>query len=404
MGEGRGAAAFFLSITSFPKRAHEMHVLLPGPPGAPAEEDYHGVRLHRLATTLDLMPERGRSRVVQHARILRSYAVWRASALRAGLALADALRPDALFGMGALGAPVARRIAAKRGVPNVTRLFGTSLGEVVDHPVKLALRYPEIIAFRTPADAVIVCDDGSGGDDIALRFGVPADRLVFLPDGVDKRALTAPRDRSAARRALNIPPDAGVVLSVSRLHPEKHVERLLNAAPALLAARPDTVLLLVGDGEEGPRLRALAAGLGVAGSAVFTGALGGDALLDAYAASDVFVTLSDRTNVLNPLHEAMMSGLPVVALDTGRTARVVQDGENGVLLPPAGLPGLAGLLAELLSDGQRRRALGAAARADADRRLPDIEERQSMEVEVVARVVRAAADRPGAVGHERAVR
>jgi len=123
---------------------------------------------------------------------------------------------------------------------------------------------------------------------------------------------------------------------------------------------------------------------------VFTGALGADGLLDAYAAADVFVTLSDRTNVLNPLHEAMMSGLPVVALDTGRTARVVRDGETGVLLPVAGLPRLADALVALLSDEPRRRRLGAAARADADRRLPDIEERQSMEVEVVARAARAS--------------
>ena len=390
MGEGRGAAAFFLSITSFPTRGHELHVLLPGPPGGPAEEEYHGVRLHRLPTRLDFMPERGRSRVVQHARILRSYVAWRRLAFRAGRSLAGAVRPDALLGMGALGAPVARSVAESLRVPNVTRLFGTSLGEVLGNPVKLALRYPEIIAFRTPADAVVVCDDGSAGDEIALRFGVPADRLVFLPDGVDKRALTTPRDRAAARRSLNIPPDAGVVLSVSRLHPEKHVERLLRAAPAVLAARPDAAFVVAGDGEEGPRLRALAADLGVAGRTVFTGALGADGLLDAYAAADVFVTLSDRTNVLNPLHEAMMSGLPVVALDTGRTARVVRDGETGVLLPVAGLPRLADALVALLSDETRRRRLGAAARADADRRLPDIEERQSMEVEVVARAARAS--------------
>jgi hypothetical protein len=42
MGEDRGAPSFHLSVTAFPKRGHEMHVLLPGPPGGPAEEDYHG--------------------------------------------------------------------------------------------------------------------------------------------------------------------------------------------------------------------------------------------------------------------------------------------------------------------------------------------------------------------------
>jgi glycosyltransferase involved in cell wall biosynthesis len=387
MGEGRGAAAFFLSITSFPRRGHELHVLMPGPPGAPVDEVYHGVRLHRMTTRVDFMPERGRSRVVQHVRILLSYVLWCVRARRAGLALASRIDPAVVFGMGALGAPVARSIARARGVPNVTRLFGTSLGEVVGHPLKLALRYPEIAAFRTPASAVIVCDDGSGGDEIARRFGVPPDRLVFLPDGVDKATFGRPPDRAAARRDLNMPPGAGVVLSVSRLHPEKHIERLLEAVPRVLAKRPDTAFVIVGEGEEGARLRALAADLGIERSVAFTGPMPLEKLPAVYAAADVFVTLSDRTNVLNPLHEAMMSGLPVVALNTGRTGTVIRDGENGVLLEPAGLAGLADVILDLLTDGPKRKALGAAARASADLRLPSIEERQAAEVEVVLRAV-----------------
>jgi glycosyltransferase involved in cell wall biosynthesis len=387
MGEGRGAAAFFLSITSFPRHGHELHVLMPGPPGAPAEQDYHGVHLHRMTTRVDFMPERGRSRVVQHVRILLSYVFWRLRALRAGIALAARLEPDVVLGMGALGAPVARSVARARGVPNVTRLFGTSLGDVMRNPLKLALRYPEIAAFRTPASAVIVCDDGSGGDEIARRFGVPADRLVFLPDGVDKARFGRPPDRAAARRDLNMPPKAGVVLSVSRLHPEKHIERLLKAAPRVLAERPDTTFVVVGEGEEDARLKALTADLGIERSVVFTGPVPLEKLPAMYAAADVFVTLSDRTNVLNPLHEAMMSGLAVVALNTGRTGKVIGDGENGVLLEPADLAGLGDVILGLLSDEPKRKALGAAARASADRRLPSVEERQATEVQVVLRAV-----------------
>ncbi|MFH1865789.1 MAG: hypothetical protein ABIK85_07890, partial [Candidatus Eisenbacteria bacterium] len=48
MGEGRGAPSFFLSVTSFPKHGHDMHVLMPGRPGSASEENYHGVTLHRF--------------------------------------------------------------------------------------------------------------------------------------------------------------------------------------------------------------------------------------------------------------------------------------------------------------------------------------------------------------------
>ena len=389
MGEGRGAAAFFLSITSFPKHGHDLHVLMPGPSGSRDEEDYHGVRLHRMATGVDFMPERGRSRIVQHARILGSYLYWRTRARWEALALARRLSPDALFGMGALGAPVAREVAQAIGVPNVTRLFGTSLGEVAGNPLKRALRYPETIAFRTPAAALVVCDDGSGGDAIARGLGVPGERLVFLPDGVDKARFAGPFDRAAVRRSLNIPDADGVVLSVCRLHPEKHVERLIEAAPRVLAALPGTRFAIVGEGEERSKLEAAAARLGVSGRVVFPGSVPLDDLPGIYAASDVFVTLSERTNVLNPLNEAMASGLAVVALNTGRTADVIRNGENGVLLEPSDLPTLADAIVALLSDDARRMALGAAARADAGRRLPSIEERQAREVEIVARAVEA---------------
>ena len=62
MGEGRGAPSFFLSITSFPKRGHEMHVLMPGSPGNLPVEDYHGVTLHRYLSAINFMPEAGASR------------------------------------------------------------------------------------------------------------------------------------------------------------------------------------------------------------------------------------------------------------------------------------------------------------------------------------------------------
>ncbi|MCD4690693.1 glycosyltransferase, partial [bacterium] len=104
-------------------------------------------------------------------------------------------------------------------------------------------------------------------------------------------------------------------------------------------------------------------------------------------------------NILNPLHEAMTAGLPVIALDTGRTSTVVRDDETGVLLRADALSTLGVVLTGLLREEGRRRRLGKAAAADAESRLPTLDERQRMEVEAVERVVeRRQADVPGDQG------
>lgn len=390
MGEGSGAPSFFLSITSFPRRGHEMHVLMPGAPDAPLTEDYHGVTLHRFPTTVDYMPESDSSRLVRHFRRLVTYAQWFRRALPEGRSLAERLSADVVFGMGELGAPVAYRIAKERGIPNVTRLFGIGMspdGGLVN-ALKRALRYRETRALATPADYVILCDDGSRGDVLARRLGVDASRLLFWPNGVDKARHMSSEPSVDVREQLGIPGTHRVLLSVSRLHPEKHIERIIEAFSEVAASRGDATLVIVGSGTERESLERLASAHGVAGRVVFAGSVDRELLPDFYKMADVFVALSDRTNVSNSLHEAMMSGLPAVVLDTGETASVVTDGDNGVLVGVGELKRVPAEIASLLEDDDRRLAMGARAQRSADERLPTLEERQSMEAGAVERAVR----------------
>ncbi len=393
MGEGRGAPSFFLSITSFPKHGHEMHVVMPGTPGCASEEDYHGVVLHRFPTTTDYMPDASAGKLVQHWRMRTSYREWMATSVPALRSVASSIGPDVLFGMGALGAPAAHAVASGLGLPNVTRLFGTSIGQVLGSPVRYRLRYREISAFRTPADAIILCDDGSGGDEIARMLGVEMDRLLFWPNGVDRELLRGSADVDGLRARLDIPRDAPVVLSVSRLDDEKRVDRLVQAMPALLERIPGAVVVIAGDGPARRELNELTVKLGVFENVRFSGILEREQLAAAYQLALVFVTLSERTNVLNPLHEAMTAGLPVVALDTGRTGTVVRNDETGVLLMKSGLPSLGTTLADLIEDTPRHERLGRAAAEDSERRLPTIEERQRMEVKALEEVVERSKQR-----------
>jgi glycosyltransferase involved in cell wall biosynthesis len=392
MGEGSGAPSFFLSVTAFPKHGHEMHVLMPGGRDRPAEEDYHGVRLHRFRTNVDFNPDVGPSKLIQHLKIFLSYLYWYLRVVPAGIALARRLRPDVVFGMGAVATPTARIVARAVGVPNVTRLFGQGLGQVVGDRFRYSLRYPEIKAFRTPTSYLILHNDGSGGDGIARSQGVPDEKLRFWPNGNDRSAYSA--DRGAVRSSatalaaeLGVPEGHRVVLNVARLHPEKGLDRLIAAAPDVLAERQDVVFVVVGEGPLRDDLVASTVSHGVADRFLFAGSLPRERMPLVYALADVFVTVSDRTNMGNPLDEAMMSGLPVVALNTGKTADVVKNEETGVLLEMADLPNLGRVLLDLLQDDERRARLGAAAHRNADERLPTVEERQAMEVGIVEQAV-----------------
>lgn len=397
MGEGRGAPSFFLSITSFPKHGHDMHVLLPGDPGSAPEEDYHGVTLHRFKSRVNFMPGADQHKIVQHTKRLFTYIYWFLRVLPAGKALAATLGADVVIGMGELGAPAAHRIARAAGVPNVTRLFGIGmfLDRVKGNRLKFFLRYREKRALTTPSDYIILCNDGSQGDRLAALLGVDTDRLLYWFNGVDKKRYARGGGAPNIRARHGIPEGNAIVLSVSRLDPEKHVDRLLKAAPAVLRERSDVTFMVVGSGGEDVRLERMVTELGISRNVIFAGSAGRDALVDYYRAADVFVALSDRTNVLNSLHEAMVAGLPVVALNTGSTADVVHDGDNGVLLEFEDLPRVHEKLLELLTDEERRRSIGERARADAERRLPTLRERQAMEVSVAERAVREYAARAG---------
>jgi glycosyltransferase involved in cell wall biosynthesis len=223
---------------------------------------------------------------------------------------------------------------------------------------------------------------------VAARFGVPGERLRYWRNGVDKELFRPPATRGDAKRDLGVDTGVPILLSVGRLDSEKHHERLLSCVPEVLKELPSARVVIVGDGPERSFLLAEAARLGVEASVQFTGALERGELAQYYRACDVFISLSDRTNMANPTEEAMMCGCCVVALDEGETREAVRDGDTGVLLPRGKLESLGAMLVDLLKDEDRRLEMGRRAAALADEILPTVEERQAMEVEAVASAVR----------------
>ncbi len=194
----------------------------------------------------------------------------------------------------------------------------------------------------------------------AAEFGFEPLRPTVIHNGVDvERFHPGPAD-PGLRAALGIPEGAPVVGTVGNLRPVKDYPTLLRAFATALRRVPEAVLVFVGDGEERAVLEALASDLGITGSVRFAGARRDvPALLRCF---DLFALSSVTEGISVALCEAMASGLPAVATDTGGNPEVVAPGETGALVPVGDHEAMGHAVADLLADPERRRAWGQAAR------------------------------------------
>jgi glycosyltransferase involved in cell wall biosynthesis len=190
-----------------------------------------------------------------------------------------------------------------------------------------------------------------------LQAGVPPERCVLIENGIDTEAFCRRVPTDEAKRRLGLPPGRFVIGAVGRLSAEKGFDVLIRAVDRLVKGGLDAHLLIAGEGDEEPRLRALLAELGAGRWAQLLGYRPDTQAL--YEALDVFALSSYREGLPNVLLEAMALEVPVVATGVAGVPRLVADGENGLLVEA----GDVGSLAEALARLRRDPALQAFRRA-----------------------------------------
>ena len=190
-----------------------------------------------------------------------------------------------------------------------------------------------------------------------LALGLPPERVVSIPNGIDTNRFSPPtaEEKAAARQRLQIPQDETVVLFVGRFHVVKGIRELLQVwdDPALA---PDARLLLVG-GTEWSQLRDTVKSAERIDAREWT-----PSIEDCYRAADVFVLPSHTEGMSNALLESMACGVPAVATRVGAAESMVTDGESALLIPPGDVPALSTALRRLVDDPALRGRIGAAAR------------------------------------------
>jgi glycogen(starch) synthase len=189
---------------------------------------------------------------------------------------------------------------------------------------------------------------------LLLSDGVEENRLHLIPPGVNPSLFEGPFED----------PFEGVgrprVLFVGRLAPQKGVRALVAAAA--LIENPSARVLLVGEGPEREALEREAERIGVGDRVRFLGFFAHDRLPAAMAHADLLVLPSVYEELGTVLLEAMWAGLPIVASRTGGIPDVIEDGSNGLLVPPGDPEALARAIDRLFADRALAHRLSAEAR------------------------------------------
>jgi len=183
------------------------------------------------------------------------------------------------------------------------------------------------------------------------RWGVRPARIRVIYNAVERHPHSPDRRNGRA--------DAFRLVTVCRLTPWKGVDGILRALQQL----PDCRLQVLGEGPEGPALKALAIELGVAERVDWAGAVKPGTVRDALRAADAFVLNSTYEGLPHVVLEAFDAGAPVIATRVGGTPEVVRHEETGLLIEVDSPDQIAAAVRRLQADPELARALADQGRA-----------------------------------------
>ncbi len=197
--------------------------------------------------------------------------------------------------------------------------------------------------------------------------GVPADRIVHIPNGVPLDRMRRIAAAGVTRADLGVPADAPVIVQVGRFEPLKRQRWTLETAATLREEGRDVHVLLVGDGSERAVLEGEASEHGW-DWVHFTGIR--DDVPRLLALADLAVLPSSTEALPMAMIEAMALGVPLVTTDVGDMGTVLGEADAGLCVPVDDQAGFTRACATLLDDPERATAMGergrdAAVRFDA---------------------------------------
>ncbi len=235
------------------------------------------------------------------------------------------------------------------GCPHVITCHG---GDLTKFDWGFRKKYPIDSILRTALEncqgAIAI---SSFARNLMEELGVSPDRICDIPNGVDLERFRKSVDFDL-KNHLGISQEKQIILSVGREHPQKAYASGIRAFSEVAAVHPDAHYVLIGKGTSAHAK--LCEALKIVDRVTFCDGLYGEDLVGAYHQADVFFSPSIWEMMPLVVLEAMAAGRPAVVTNVSGSQDLVSSGDNGLVVEPGDIRGMAeSLLSLLSSDGLR---------------------------------------------------
>lgn len=155
--------------------------------------------------------------------------------------------------------------------------------------------------------------------------------IFVIPSGIDINKFQKTKNGEKIRKRYNIGRDKILLLTVSRLTPEKNLSFLLKTFQKINKKKKNTYFMIVGDGPEKEKLKKESIKLGINEKVIFTGKVLNQKMSLCYSAADIFLFSSSTETQGLIFIEAMASEVPIISIKAKGAQDIITNGENGFL-------------------------------------------------------------------------
>jgi len=200
----------------------------------------------------------------------------------------------------------------------------TTRGTDIIHFSKMPLIRPMIRRALSRASGLIAVSSNLKKGMVAL--GIEAEKIAVIRNGIDHR-IFFPCDRAEMRRKLGLDPQSKIIVTVGGLVPRKGIGRLIDAIALL--NYDHLKLYVIGEGPERARLESKIARLNLSDRVFLPGSCLHPSLVEWYSAADLYCMASYDEGCPNAVLEAIACGTPVLAIDAGGIADLIEKQSYG---------------------------------------------------------------------------
>lgn len=242
-------------------------------------------------------------------------------------------------------------------IPYVVSLRGADVPGYSDR-FRFLYKFIKPIARLIWKNSFRVVSNSQGLRGLALKTNFKQE-IDIIPNGIDISDFAPKPEKKPADKII-------ITIGASRITARKGISYLLEAIKKLSPKYPNIFLKAMGDGNEKENLEKLAKELNLEKNAEFIGRVPRENTFSYYQEASIFVLPSLNEGMSNAMLEALASGLPLIATDTGGTRELVTDGVNGFIVKMKDSEDLADKIEILLKDADLRKKMGEASRKKAE--------------------------------------